>query len=454
MFGQALFAISNISGSGRKLTLRSFEISVRSVLGSNETTNKAILYKCGSVYGEDMTYKSLRFDSTYSIPATLKVYRGGGADTYANGIRSYDMQGAGAAAGTQNTLNNQRAWSKFGGLYQSGQRASSSVLEPLTVRQNEAYSLSNSISNSSRPVRLQAVVSIDGHTCTWEWVTSPMPGHQLFAISNTGTNVVKILKIGVSEVGTTDTPYLRMVKIGQIYGIDSGDTTRQMQSKIMPMNSTYPSLTSVCTISTDVGFIPDGVPENYMTDTTAGSPRGFNYLHTKDFNGPCLRVFFPEMCNQKPGNNSQDMLGQCYSHLAEDIGVIKSGITINPGEGIAIVGSAETAVGVQAAFSGWPSLIFSATIDSEPQFSPYLNLTGLQTGSDIVILSPGTTTILASVDANSGSTYSLNYDPDLFTVIDLCVYKNGYVPFIIRNLNLGTAGATVPVSQIIDKVFV
>ena len=262
---------------------------------------------------------------------------------------------------------------------------------------------------------------------------------------------VSLLSLGIQEVGTTDTPYFRLVPVGQVYGTDFADTSCQIQAQITPMNSAYPSLASTCKVFQDVGFVPYGVPENYMTDTTAGSPRGFNYLHTKDFNGPVLRIFFPEMECNKPGGAAEDMLGFGYGHRNADIGVINSGITINPGEGLAIVASAETAVAVQAAFSGWPSIHFAAQIDDEPQFAPSLNLTGLLAGSDVVVLYPGGGAVIASADAVSGTTYSLGYDPDLYTVVDICVYLPGTVPFAIRNINLGLSGATVPISQKFDR---
>jgi hypothetical protein len=242
------------------------------------------------------------------------------------------------------------------------------------------------------------------------------------------------------------------VPVGQIKGEDVNDSSRQLQSQVSPMDSTYPAL-SALTIYSDVGIVPSGVPEQYLTDTTAGTPKGLNYLHTKDFNGPTLRAFFPEMEMNKPGGATEDMLGYGYAMRNLDIGVLKSGISMNPGEGLAIVASAETAVAVQAAFSGWPSLTFAAQIDDEPQSSPYLNLTGLQTGSDIVVLVAGTSTILQQIDAYSGSAWAWNYDPDTVTSVDIGVIKQGFVPLYIRALALTTAGASIPIAQAADRNF-
>lgn len=78
-----------------------------------------------------------------------------------------------------------------------------------------------------------------------------------------------------------------------------------------------------------------------------------------------------------------------------------------------------------------------------------LTLTGLVSGSDIVILDAGTTTERVNVDANSGSTYVYSFSTG--GNVDICVYLAGYVPFSIRNLTLPTANASVPVSQVLDR---
>lgn len=80
-----------------------------------------------------------------------------------------------------------------------------------------------------------------------------------------------------------------------------------------------------------------------------------------------------------------------------------------------------------------------------------LTLTGIASGSDIVILTAGTTTELANIDANAGSTYPYNYTFAASTFIDVCVYKAGYVPFTARNYLLADGDGSLPVSQVIDR---
>lgn len=78
-----------------------------------------------------------------------------------------------------------------------------------------------------------------------------------------------------------------------------------------------------------------------------------------------------------------------------------------------------------------------------------LTLTGLQTGSDIVVLQAGTETERVNVDANAGTTYNYVYETP--EDIDIGVFKIGYVPFYIRNYTLSASDGTVPIAQVADR---
>ena len=446
MFGMAVLAFVNTSGSGRKLTFRTLEMAIKSVAGSGSPTSKASLLKTAGATGEIMNESVTRYDSSVAIPSGVVVRRGGGPITSSGVLRSVTVTRTGSTVGTQNTLSTQRSKDRFSGLIHSSKNSN---IEPIVVSSGSAIVLMPTLVQSSAPFRVLAEVQVNGKTLSWQYVTSVTPGLSLFSLENTGAATVKLLNLSIQETGTTDTPYFRVVPIGQIKGEDFSDLSRMIQSKVTPMDSTYPTL-SALTVYTDVGIVPFGVPENYMSEGTAGSPKGFNYLHTKDFNGPCYKVFFPEMGANRPGAANEDMLGHALGFLNTDIGFLKSGICLNPGEGLAIVASAETAVGVQASFSGWPSIMFSAQIDDEPSSSPFLTLTNLVLGSDIVVLQAGTSNIYQQIDSYSSTSWSWNYDPDLISLVDIGVLKPGYRPLYIRNLSLTTAGASVPVAQSID----
>lgn len=79
-----------------------------------------------------------------------------------------------------------------------------------------------------------------------------------------------------------------------------------------------------------------------------------------------------------------------------------------------------------------------------------VTLSGLVSGSDIVIRSAGTSTILSSVDSNSGSSWSYTYEAP--HAVDVDVIKPGYVVLpLLRNFTLPSSNSTLPVSQIVDR---
>lgn len=80
-----------------------------------------------------------------------------------------------------------------------------------------------------------------------------------------------------------------------------------------------------------------------------------------------------------------------------------------------------------------------------------LTLTGLQTGSDIVILTAGTTTERVNVDAHGSTSYAFSYAYQASDYVDICVYKHGYVPFAVRNYLLPNADGSLPIAQIADR---
>jgi hypothetical protein len=81
-----------------------------------------------------------------------------------------------------------------------------------------------------------------------------------------------------------------------------------------------------------------------------------------------------------------------------------------------------------------------------------LTLTNIISSSDVVILQAGTETVLNQIDQNVGSTWIHTYETP--TLIDIFVSKAGYVPFYIRNYNLQSSNASLPIAQTIDRNFI
>jgi hypothetical protein len=87
--------------------------------------------------------------------------------------------------------------------------------------------------------------------------------------------------------------------------------------------------------------------------------------------------------------------------------------------------------------------------------SATLTLTGLVSGSDIVILEAGTETAILLVDANAGTTYDHTYghtgvSPGAF---DILVYLPGQIPFAVRSYTLQITNASLPVAQMPDPSY-
>lgn len=78
-----------------------------------------------------------------------------------------------------------------------------------------------------------------------------------------------------------------------------------------------------------------------------------------------------------------------------------------------------------------------------------LTITGLPVGTDVVVLTAGTTTILTQTDQIPGTTYEYIYSAA--QTVDIGFIKPGYVVQYIRNLVLGAANSTIPVALVPDR---
>lgn len=415
-FGYAYLAIINPSGSGKKMTLRSLEVALHSVM--NTTTaigaTSCTLYRCsGPLDGEDMVENAVANDSSVAIPATCKVRRNSMTNGSATVLNRIDAARRGGAVSNQNRLLfgspmtiGKRGRRPLGGLGNGASGGYNS--EAITLRQNEGVALivDPKTETSTNPMRVNVVASANGKTITWDFNANTYPGLALFSLENTGTDPVKLLAWSIMDLGTTDTPTLRVVPIGQMYSPDVNDLSKQNVG-VMKMDSTYPTFPGK--VYTDIGFIPQGVPEVEISPASTGTPQGMNYLHTRDFWGPMYRNMLVEACHMKGvGSGIPDAFGMSYSHHGCDLLGRRAGITLNEGEGIAIVNSAETAVGVQAAYGAWQPMTFSAQVDVDQKFQPSVTFTGLPEGTEIRIRQ-GSYTLSTQQDV-SGGQYTYQYD--------------------------------------------
>lgn len=464
--GYSFIALLNQSGSGKKITLRQLSVFVMSHKGAAAATCTARLCQSATPFvGESMVAHAAKLDSSATLPSTVVVRRGVMvASLSARGTR-VDLVRRGGAVGTQNNLfacsaNRSGARHLFGGAYNRGATRGNTAVEPLTIPQDTGYALvvDNTMSES-QPVRVNVVASVNGKTVVWDFVAVPAAGTGLFSIENTSTDTVKLLSYSFAELGTSDTPFIRVVPIGQNYAADLVDSSK-VNFTVEKMDSTYPDLTALRVMG-DVGFIPQGSPEVVINEGSTGSPKGVNYLHTRDFNGPAFRVLLPEMrAGSGVGGSPMDMLGHANSHRASDLllrrrNSLVEGIALNPGEGLALVASSETYVGVQPAYSGWPALSFQVLLDAEPSTIPSIAISGMAQGSRWRVERVSDSTLVATGVADvTGATSFLYTEEDTPLNLRLRVRKASavtrYKPVEVT-FNLTSAGASIPVSQISDE---
>lgn len=95
------------------------------------------------------------------------------------------------------------------------------------------------------------------------------------------------------------------------------------------------------------------------------------------------------------------------------------------------------------------SSLAAQTDNLYPLDTATVTFTGLPTGCDAVVLTAGTSTILAQQDAGAGTTYSFSYEGT--PTVDVGFIKPGFVPFYLRGLALGTTNSSIPVSLTADR---
>lgn len=78
-----------------------------------------------------------------------------------------------------------------------------------------------------------------------------------------------------------------------------------------------------------------------------------------------------------------------------------------------------------------------------------LSLSGLKTGSDIVVLNTGTSIERLNIDSNASTSFIYTYSS--LGSVDIGVFKSGYVPFYIRNYSLLSVDAALPIAQVLDR---
>ena len=453
--GNALLSIVNKNGSGKKITLRSVEVvplssTTTATAGSVAAAASTVfaLARATVAGGSDVSLGAHDTNAT-SWPSTVRVVRRATVDSPTILRRIFVSKQL-----TQTTLSWMSMHRAHGPATIAAQPRKDLSVEGYTISAGEAIALYVQILNNSVPLRVTATLVRIGspdRTYTVRYFTSALSSDEaIFAIDNTvGSGETVVLRsLAIEEVGTYDSPYLQLVPVGATVDAGSADT-----AVVVRLDTNSPDPSTWVDTKTDVPILPSGVPESYFSEASAGSPKGFSYLKTKDFEGPRFRVMFPECVAHRPGARP-DVLAAA-SHRTADIGVRAAGITIREGEGIAIVSAAETAAGATAAVgvSGWSSFEFAVTFDIEPKITPTLTLTGLKNPSEVRVFRGGTTDLLAGEENVTSGSFSWTFDPDDVSSVDIAILALGYQNLRITSIALALADVSIPVQQQIDRQY-
>lgn len=460
--GNALLALVNKVGSGKKISVRSLEIYPQTHLPiaggiagqtctllqlvTNSHADK-LVGRAVPVYSHDSTAASpaadlkVLTDTTCTVGALLRSY-GVGKQYLNGGTCLAAMKATGRLSGQS-----------FGALF-SARRGS--AVEAIVLRPGEVVSLlPDAMTFSTLPLYFEAEIVIEGspnRTYYAQTFNYLQPSAVLTIANTSAAKVVRIQSLSISEVGSLDSPYFMVVPTGVLEASSESDAL--YTETPARMDSAAPAWSNaLAQVYTNCRMRPLGMPESALAEGSVGIPKGFNYLQTKDFIGPVWATFFPELAG--PGDLSLNAKGFGWAPRwnrllkAQPLGSVQA-VVLREGEGIAIVSAAELATGatVAAGTSGWSAFEFGLHVSVEPATTPAITLTGLVPGTEIHVYTAAGVQ-LATTEA-SGTTFSWTYEAD-DSAIYITVLKAGYQWLRFNGLTLNASGVTIPVQQTADR---
>lgn len=281
-------------------------------------------------------------------------------------------------------------------------------------------------------------------------------GDALFTVTNThGSHDYEVIGFDFQVMGTvTATPYYQLVPFSAVDTDHISDSKLDAITEVLKFDTTAADPSTYMQLLYDCSLSPLGVPPGYLSEGSTGSPKGFNYIQTKDFLGPLYASFFPERSYLGSATTVDGFLNFGHNRLKRRNRVEDSSIVLRPGEGIALVGAAETAVVASAVeVNGWNLCEIIMDIEVLPLYAPQLTLTGLEADTEVRIFDAGTTTELAGQEDIDSGTFSWSYDYEAYTNVDISILSLGYQNIRLLNLPITFAGITVPIQQQIDRQY-
>lgn len=458
--GNAILAIANPFGSGKKLTIKRFEMTSLAVMGAGSPVaniSQIAVRRAVVSGGEPVTPAKLDTDAA-TWPSTVRLLVN---TTYtsltAGAIRRIEPLKQMNSFNAFIDFSAQRHHGRTGKMFVSPRDA---AVEDIVVRAGESVVLISEPMGYNVPLRVSCVLKRDGSPDRSYAVNVNVSGYGygagIFAVENQSGSgeVVRITGLSVQEIGGLSTPYFQLVPLGSIGASSVSDPTRALT--VLKPDTSSPSPTSWIKAYQDVPVLPFNMPENAFSDASVGSPKGFNYLKTKDFVGPVFRSFFPEIAQRGTFSTGlPENMASSTGQRGADLLTRFSGITIRPGESIGLVSAAETAAGATAAvdLSGWAQFWISAFIDVEPEREPTLTLTGLKTNTEVRIFIAGTQTEIAGQEDIDSGTFSWLFDPEANPSVDISILSLGYQNTRLLSVALTLADLTIPIQQQVDRQY-
>lgn len=330
--GNCIFTIQNRVGSGKKVVITGIEVNCLTAVRSVTPYD---VVRVDQLYGGEDAYVS-KYDSLSQLPSTVIVRKNCGV----NVLQTFNRMS-----------------------YIYGVTTSAIILplfvpklkkynpSPIVLRENQGIAVLGSVDSSTAPAYSEITFKVDDSQFT-AVSYSILGGRQIspIAILNTdATRTVTVNRIIVYEVGTLDTPFIQIVPLGTIAFQSTYDNiARYNTMNVTKYDTSSPDLSNIIEVYQDVPMIPKGLPQAYASEGGAATPKGYNYLHTRDFDGTRFMTFFPEYRTGGIGLKPDDW----GFTLKRKNNVIKQNIVLYEGEGIAAVSSTET-LSTFGGLAGW-----------------------------------------------------------------------------------------------------
>lgn len=457
--GNATLAILNKAASGRRVLIKNIEIYP--ITRTNSARLRQLRFGRASTVRNGRTVVAKKYD-TAAAAADLTIGVNGSSAVLSEVHRAVDVtnrDGPSFALGSYVKNGNP---GRVGGsllMRQGNWRSRQAAREKFILSPSESAALVMQYNEEQAfgyiTVDFRNITTGEQY-CVNEWTYALTDSDAIFTVTNThGSHDYEITGFDFQVMGVvTATPYYQLVPFASIDTDHIADTKLDAIAEILKLDTTDPSPSTYMQMLYDCSLSPLGVPPGYLSEGSTGSPKGFNYIQTKDFLGPLYASFFPERATHRFGLVPDGFMNLWQNRIKRKNRGEDSSIVLRPGEGIALVGAAETAVVASAVeVNGWNLCEIIMDIEVLPLYAPQLTLTGLQANTEVRIFNAGTTTELAGQEDIDSGTFSWSYDYETYTAVDVSILSLGYQNIRLTGLPITFAGLTVPIQQNVDRQY-